>query len=191
VSLLTSFLPSIAPKVQGWIEEQRAKHIGGACVLTDAEHERLAGYFPDAALVAARLKTVRRIENPPFLEGLLKQAAFFEIRVQFDFNGVSGITFVDCILVKEKAPSADLLFHEMVHVEQYRQLGTEGFVQAYVRGMVDGGLVYERIPLEAIASEMTARFAAGEKFNVADELAAWLRARGYLQDDNTGRQGKC
>jgi len=64
-------------------------------------------------------------------------------------------------------------------------------VQAYVRGMVDGGLVYERIPLEAIASEMTARFAAGEKFNVADELAASLRARGYLQDDNTGRQGKC
>ena len=180
MSLLESFLPSIATKVQGWIEEQRARHIGDARPLTDAENERLAGYFLDAALVAARVKAVDRIENPLFLEGLLKQAAFFGIRVQFDFNGVSGITFVDCILVKEKDPSADLLFHEMVHVEQYRQLGIEKFVRAYVRGMVERGMVYERIPLETIAAAMTSRFAAGEKFGATEELAKWLRGRGYL-----------
>lgn len=148
--------------------------------MTDAERESLAAHFVDGALVAARVKTVEKIENPPFLEGLLKQAAFFGIRVQFDFNRVSGMTFVDCILVKQKDVSPNLLFHEMVHVEQYRQLGTEGFVRAYVRGMVDGGMVYERIPLEAIANEMTSRFVAGEKFSVAEDLATWLRGRGYL-----------
>lgn len=180
MSLLQSFLPSITRKVQTWIEEQRETHIGGARALTGAERESLAAYLADGALTAARVKAVERIENPPFLQGLLKQAAFFGIRVQFDFNGVSGITFVDCILVKEKDVGPNLLFHEMVHVEQYRQLGTDGFVRAYVRGMVDGGMVYERIPLEAIANEMTARFAAGQKFSVAEELATWLRGRGYL-----------
>lgn len=178
--LLQVLLPGITTKTQEWIEQQRARHIADGRPLTEEEHARYAGYFSDAALSAARVKPVDRLENPPFLEGLLKQAAFLGMRIQFDFSSVSGITFDDCIVVRQEAVSAGLLFHELVHVEQYRQLGTARFARAYVQGMVDGGLVYERIPLELIASEMTTRFGSGQKFSAAGELAPWLQARGYL-----------
>lgn len=180
MSLLSAFLPGITGKVQQWIAQQREQHIGGARPLTQSERAFCAAYFPDATLSAARVRLVEGIENPPFLEGLLKQAAFFGIRVQFDFRTVSGITFVDCILIRQKEMSTSLLFHELVHAEQYRQLGLEAFARAYVKGMADGGFIYERIPLETVAAEMTARFASGQKFSVERELSSWLREQGYL-----------
>lgn len=181
MSLLASFLPAIRGKVQEWIEAQRTLHAPAARTLSAEERAQFGDYFGNAVLSSARVKLVERIENPPFLEGLLKQAAFLGIRVNFDFAGVSGITFVDCILIRQQDISTGLLFHELVHVEQYRQLGTPAFVRAYVQGMAEADFVYERIPLEANASQLTARFAAAEKFSVAEELAPWLRARGYLK----------
>jgi len=43
-----------------------------------------------------------------------------------------------------------LLFHELVHVEQHRQLGIPRFADLYVRGFLSGGS-YEAIPLEVNA----------------------------------------
>jgi hypothetical protein len=40
-----------------------------------------------------------------------------------------------------------LLFHELVHVEQYRQLGIPRFAELYVRTFLSGG-GYDGIPLE-------------------------------------------
>ena len=168
MSLLATFLPSIAGKVQEWIEGQRAVHTPDARPLTESERGSFAAHFTDAVLSSARVKLVERIENPPFLEGLLNQAAFLGFRVNFDFAGFAGITFVDCILIQQSEMRAGLLFHELVHVEQYRQLGTPAFVRAYVQVMAEASFVYERIPLEANASELTARFTAAEKFSVAE-----------------------
>jgi hypothetical protein len=50
-----------------------------------------------------------------------------------------------------REPFSDgLLFHEPVHVEQYRQLGIPRFSEFYVRGFLNGGS-YEAIPLEVNA----------------------------------------
>jgi hypothetical protein len=46
--------------------------------------------------------------------------------------------------------SNGLLFHELVHVEQYRQLGIPRFSELCVRGFLNGGS-YEAIPLEVSA----------------------------------------
>ncbi len=38
-----------------------------------------------------------------------------------------------------KSPAVGFLFHELVHVEQYRQLGVPRFSELYVRGFLSGG----------------------------------------------------
>ena len=73
----------------------------------------------------------------------------------------------------------DTLFHELVHVEQYAQLGTQRFANAYIRGLVNGGFKYENIPLEQIAFALTDRRTRGDAFSVREELQAWLASRKY------------
>jgi hypothetical protein len=80
------------------------------------------------------------------------------------------MTLGECILIADPHPAVELLFHELVHVEQYRILGMKEFARAYVQGVVDSNFVYENIPLEATAFELTARFTDGESFSVHDEL---------------------
>ncbi len=55
------------------------------------------------------------------------------------------------------APSG-LLFHELVHVVQYRLLGIGGFIHGYVTGWAAAGFVYEAIPLEREAFDLEQRF---------------------------------
>jgi hypothetical protein len=89
---------------------------------------------------------------------------------------MSAITFVDTILLSTRhpVPAADqmpLLFHELVHVEQYAELGVEEFVRRYVRGWVSNGLRYSAIPLERQAYELESRFRSGAPtFSVSEEV---------------------
>jgi hypothetical protein len=73
--------------------------------------------------------------------------------------------------------SDGLRFHELVHVEQYRQLGVRRFAELYVRGFLDGG-GYEGIPVEINAYELGGRFEANpaRKFSVQEEVANWVKA---------------
>jgi hypothetical protein len=73
-----------------------------------------------------------------------------------------------------------LLFHELVHVEQYRQLGIPRFWELYVRGFLSGGGC-EGIPLEVGAYELGRRFETGprQRFSVAEEVARWVREEGF------------
>jgi hypothetical protein len=68
------------------------------------------------------------------------------------------------------------LFHELVHVEQYRQLGIPRFAELYVRGFLSGG-GYEGVPLEINAYDLGGRFERSPlaRFSVADEVGAWIR----------------
>ena len=58
-----------------------------------------------------------------------------------DQSAMAAITFCD-VIVSHEAFSDGLLFHELVHVEQYRQLGIPHFAQLYVRGFLKGGRRY-------------------------------------------------
>ncbi len=73
-----------------------------------------------------------------------------------DFSQMAAITF--CDVVVSHVPFTDgLLFHELVHVEQYRQLGVRRFSELYVRGFLSGGC-YDGIPLEVNAYAVGRRF---------------------------------
>src|SRR6266567_3326166 len=64
----------------------------------------------------------------------------------------------------------------LVHVEQYRQLGGLRFSELYVRGFLSGG-GYDGIPLEVNAYALGRRFEGNprQQFSVADEVARWVR----------------
>lgn len=132
----------------------------------------LADFFPDTTLRDVRLAVVPRVPGPPF-SGLLRRLGIAAARAE----RILGITFDDTIVIAERAAAATIpstLFHELVHVEQVRQLGLTEFVRRYARGWMEGG--YRSIPLERDAYELQRRFekAPGEPFDVASEVARRL-----------------
>ena len=154
-----------------WVARRRARYRDRAGPLPEATRAALAAFFPTPTLDAARLAVVPRIPGPPFLS-LLRKAGL----VAADFRRVVGMTFQDTIIVTEDLAGPALqatLFHELVHVEQARQLGLAGFARRYVEGWLEEGR-YDRIPLERDAYELQRRFerAPGVPFDVFAEVSA-------------------
>ena len=174
-----SFVPVCALLAQAWIRAQHAWHIRHARPLSVEERSALARHYHDDLLSAVLLRMVDSLGQPALLRFVKRGLALRGVRLDFDFTGVSGITFDNCVLVRRGRLDVRLLFHELVHAEQYRQLGVARFARAYVQGLVDSRFVYRGIPLEVVAYDMTARFASGAAFSVRDELTSWIRAHDY------------
>lgn len=90
-----------------------------------------------------------------------------------DQSQMAAITFDDVVVAHEEF-SKGLLFHELVHVAQYRLLGVPGFSELYVRGFLTGGS-YNAIPLETNACTLQHRFESDSlrAFSVEEEVRAW------------------
>lgn len=133
----------------------------------------MAGCFLPRVLDAARVLVLDgiRVENPPFYP-MLAGMGFSNLP---DFSQMAAITF--CDVVVSHVPFTDgLLFHELVHVEQYHQLGIPRFSELYVRGFLSGG-GYDGIPLEVDAYALGRQFEGNprQRFSVAEEVARWVR----------------
>jgi hypothetical protein len=76
-----------------------------------------------------------------------------------------------CCKGNELRTQTSTQFHELAHVEQYRQLGIPQFSELYVRGFLNGGS-YEAIPLEVNAHTLEGRFEANhhQRFSVEGEV---------------------
>ena len=159
----------------GWVRHQRAEHRSAGRILSLDEKEQLSHFFEQRVLDKVRIARVPVIPNPPFYAPLFAAG----IPIPLDFSQSSGITFDDTILVSELHPvtpleELPLIFHELVHVVQFDLAGVEGFVTRYVAGWATNGFVYERIPLEAQAYALAARFSRQPTltFSVRAEVAA-------------------
>lgn len=108
--------------------------------------------------------------NPEFYP-MLRDLGFNNLP---DQSMMAAITFSDKV-VSHVHFSNGLLFHELVHVEQYRQLGIPRFAELYVLGFVNGGS-YEAIPLEVNAYALEGRYENNhaQHFSVAEQVAAWI-----------------
>ena len=110
-----------------------------------------------------------RVPNPPFYADLEK-LGFTGLP---DFTTMAAITFDDLVVFHDPL-TPQLIFHEMVHVVQYRLLGIEEFARLYVRGYLHGG--YEGTPLEVCAYQLDGRFIMGSVgFDVEAEVKAWIK----------------
>jgi hypothetical protein len=129
------------------------------------------GFFSPQLLEGTRLLVLQgeRVANPDFYP-MLRSLGFKNLP---DQSTMGAITFSDVVVSRETFTDG-LLFHELVHVEQYRQLRIPRFSDLYVRGFLKGGS-YEAIPLEVNAYSLGGRFESDPQrvFSVDDEVGRW------------------
>jgi hypothetical protein len=169
--LPSALIAQLTAGVESFILSNRKKYLPQAEPLGPERLAPLEPYFPVDILRNARFLVLKdsRIDDPPFYS----MAKMMGVRNLPSFSDVAAVTFVD-VVVSHEEWSESLLFHELVHVVQYAQLGNKEFASRYVNGYIKGGS-YEEIPLEKNATELEERF--GRKngtFLVADEVRSWI-----------------
>lgn len=169
---LTKIPPGMIGQVAGmvadYISNSRKKYGAKAVPLTPEQRAPMQPFFSPEILEQTKMLVLKgeRIQDPGFYT-MARMMGFKDLP---SFSDVAAVTFVDVIVSHEEFTDA-LLFHELVHVVQYGQLGVKEFGARYVSGFITGG-GYEGIPLEKNASELEQRFHANpaEAFSVADEV---------------------
>jgi hypothetical protein len=160
--------------VAQYIAAQRERYAPRAIALSAQQRVAIGGFFSPQIQENTRLLVLQgeRVANPEFYP-MLRSLGFNNLP---DQSTMGAITFSD-VVVSHEPFSNGLLFHELVHVEQYRQLGIPRFSELYVRGFLNGGS-YEAIPLEVNAYTLEGRFEQNpaRQFSVADEVRNWVLA---------------
>ena len=164
-------IAQISGLVAQYITTQRQKYTPRATPLSAQQKANMAGFFSPHLLDDTKLLVLsgERVVNPDFYP-MLRNLGFSNLP---DQSAMGAITFSDTVV--SHGPFTDgLLFHELVHVEQYRQLGIPHFSELYVRGFLTGG-GYDGIPLERNAYMLGGRYEKdpARHFSVADEVAEW------------------
>jgi hypothetical protein len=160
--------------IAGYIAEQQKAFQPKARPIGAEERRPLQSFFPPDVLDGVRV--VRGRAPEPKFYALLRVMG---IHNPPPFADMAGITFQD-VVVHVEPLSQTLLFHELVHVVQYKHLGLQGFADAYVRGFLKGGS-YEEISLEKQAYELEARFAAHPEatFSVDEDVQLRIRSKRF------------
>jgi hypothetical protein len=170
-------IAQVSGLVAQYISVQRDRYAPRAIPLSPQQKNAVAGFFSREILDGARLLVLQgeRVANPDFYP-MLRNLGFTNLP---DQSTMVAITFSD-VVVSHESFSDGLLFHELVHVEQYRQLGIPRFSELYVTGFLNGG-IYDAIPLEINAYTLGGRFEQNPArlFSVGDEVQNWL-AEGRL-----------
>lgn len=137
--------------------------------------ESWTGYFPQIDLERIRILEPgrERVANPPFYSELEK-LGFTGLP---NFSTMAAITYDDVVVFHDQL-TQQLIFHELVHVTQYRLLGVEEFARLYILGYLQSG--YEGTPLEKCAYELDGRFIMGARpFDVESEVKAWIDGKRF------------
>jgi hypothetical protein len=163
-------------KVSGWVADyistNQQLYAAAGNPLNQGLKEKLAPFFSQELLESVVWsKEDPAIKDPAWFRELLKAG----LKNIPSFAAMAAVTFADVVVHREKI-TPDLAFHEMVHAEQYRQLGIAGFAERYVRGFLSGGS-YMEIPLEKQAYDLEARFSRNPKqvFSVEEMVANAIR----------------
>jgi len=171
--LTSAQVQGLSTAVAQYIASQREAFLHSASPLAERQRHTVEGFFHPEVIDGVRLMVLEnsRVQNPPFYPQLV-QMGFGNLP---DFRLMAAITFGN-VVVSHQQFTDGLLFHELVHVEQYRQLGIPQFSSLYVRGFLSGG-GYDGIPLEINAYALGTRFETNprEQFSASEEVAEWIR----------------
>jgi len=165
-------IAQVSVLVADYISTQRNRYVPTAIPLSFDQRTAMAGFFTPRLLDETRLLVLNeeRVANPAFYP-MLQHIGFDNLP---DQSTMAAITFSDCVVSHGPFTSA-LLFHELVHVEQYRQLGVPRFADLYLKGFLNGGGYFE-IPLEQNAYALGEQYEENpdQQFSVAGEVARWV-----------------
>src|SRR5215510_10805869 len=168
-------LVQVSGLVAQYIATRRESYASRALPLSAEQRAAMDGFFSPQLLDGTRLLVLRgeRVGNPDFYP-MLRGLGFNNLP---DQSAMAAITFYDVVVSHELLQNG-LLFHELVHAEQYRQLGIPRFSDLYVRGFLNGGS-YETIPLEWNAYTLGGRFEQdpSNRFSVAQAVARLIAER--------------
>ncbi len=152
-----------------WAKAEQAAYAGYSVPIAEAHKRFMGGFFEQEALNAVRIVLVERIPAPALYERL----SALGIPLPDYRRRFVGITLQDYIFISNQcARDLDgrrcLLFHELVHVVQYRVLGLEQFMSTYINEWLAVGCRYRRICHEVMAAQLTTRYLQepGRPFNV-------------------------
>ena len=168
----------LVDRARRWVPAQREAFLPVSEPISEEDRAVLRPHFGHGVLQSSRVAWVDEIANPAFYAELERAGA----PTPLDFRLMSGITFGDVMVMSRSqfegpATWRPLLFHELVHVVQYRVLGVDRFVAEYVEGWARNGFFYEAIPLERMAYELQGRFdLAASRFSVESEVVRALTA---------------
>jgi hypothetical protein len=150
-----------------WMGVARRKFSRGARALNSGELAILGEHFDGALLGRVRVADVERIDLPG-AELAVRRLGRSAASV---FASPAGIALGDLVVIARSEAVADdlqasdrrasVLFHEVVHVAQYRALGVRGFLTRYLGAWLANGRDYGTIPLEVQAYELQDRFDHG------------------------------
>jgi hypothetical protein len=162
----------VSELVAHYITTQRTKYAPRAVPLSVQQRAEMGGFFSPELLNDVRLVVLdgERVANPEFYP-MLRSLGFENLP---DQSAMAAITLSDTVVAHGPFTNG-LLFHELVHVEQYRQLGVNDFSSLYVRGFLSGG-GYDGIPLERNAYMLGARYEKdpARRSAVTDEVGGWI-----------------
>ncbi|HEX7287962.1 MAG TPA: hypothetical protein VF532_17370 [Candidatus Angelobacter sp.] len=175
---LTKLPPGLIGQIAGMVEDfilsSRKKYAERAAPLTPEQRAAVQPFFAAEILDQTRVLVLHgeRVQDPPFY-GMARMMGFKNLP---SFADTTAVTFIDVIAFHEEITD-DSLFHELVHVVQYQQLGTREFASRYLSGFVKSGS-YEENPLEKHAYELEQRYSANrsQPFFVADEVRSWANS---------------
>jgi len=129
-------IAQVSGLVAQYISMQQETYGHRAVRLSAQQRAAMWGFFSPQLLESTRLLVLQgeRVANPDFYP-MLRSLGFNNLP---DQSAMAAITFCD-VVVSHEPFSNGLLFHELVHVEKYRQLGIPRFSELYVRGFLNGG----------------------------------------------------
>lgn len=155
---------AMTPAAVLWVLMMRRAGRRGGRLLTTSELVETRPFFSDDLLVNVRIGDVSAITR----SRLTRLAHAIGIGV-VDPRVVRGMALIDTVLI-EPGASGDmsLLFHELVHIAQYRKHGLCTFLFRYLRDWLAGGRSYLGIGAEDEAYALQARFEDGDSFRVAE-----------------------
>ena len=162
-------LGQLSAEVARYIKGQRDKYRPAGLPLSSEQRTTMSGYFSTDLLANVRwLSLISELVETPtfFVMGL-------DLVDPSAFTMMAAITFSDVIVANVPLWN-DILFHELVHCEQYRQLGIQRFAEIYAKGYLESG--YHGVPLEEHASMLGTRFELNrnERFSVEQEVTTWI-----------------
>jgi hypothetical protein len=148
-------LRTALPAMNRWIDELLAAHEPGSTPVSQLGYQGLSACFPASLLDATRVVIAESVPFPPVSAlGLSELDAMAGSRM-------AGITFRAMYFLCGPLPSEQVHFHELVHVIQWRALGSDDFLLTYGASLLLHG--YARNPLEAVAFDLEARFKRGAR----------------------------
>lgn len=169
---LAAALPALP--VTAYIVAQRNRLGPYSAPLSAEQRAAVAPYFSPEVLASTRLFVAADLPIPevPFRAALRQCGLHIP-----GTSTIAAITF-DHLIAAREGLYPPLLFHELIHVVQYRLLGVGLFARQYVAGFLQQRR-YERIPLELCAYELEDRFASSRApFNAEAAVRSWIEGSG-------------